>query len=57
MEKVRCAADFWMYVEHVMDEWRRAAKELLNVGRATVRILAAGKRKHQHIVSRLNKSQ
>lgn len=30
MEKVRCTAVFWMDFKHVMDEWRRAAKELLS---------------------------
>lgn len=30
MEKVRCASEFWMDFKHVMDEWRRAAKELLS---------------------------
>lgn len=30
MEKVRCTEEFWMDFKHVMDEWRRAAKELLS---------------------------
>lgn len=30
MEKVRYTAEFWMDFKRVMDEWRRAAKELLS---------------------------
>lgn len=48
MEKVRCATEFWMDFKHVMDEWRRAAKELLsddwsrsqNLGRQQVKTSA-----------------
>lgn len=30
MEKMRCAAEFWMDFTRVMDEQRKAAKELLS---------------------------
>lgn len=32
MEKVRWAAGFWMDSKRVMDEWGRAAKDLLSEG-------------------------
>lgn len=41
MEKVRCTAVFWMDFKHVMDEWRRAAKELLSEDQSQSRDLGS----------------